>query len=109
MITGFNTDVKRRTTVFHVQTEDKGSKNPVIETLVYKGGEILGAKRLNYADKVKDRSDEKTILALMEEQHNAVIASVKEGRYDPQPLPISEDLTIDGLVLEFLEKRSPPA
>ena len=40
VITGFNTDVKYRGTVYHVQTEDKGAANPLIETLIYKGGEI---------------------------------------------------------------------
>ena len=53
MITGFNTDVKYRGVVYHVQTEDKGTANPLIETLIYKGGEILGSRRLPYADVVK--------------------------------------------------------
>jgi hypothetical protein len=43
VITGFNTDVKYRGVVYHVQTEDKGTQNPLIETLIYKGGEILGS------------------------------------------------------------------
>ena len=44
MITGFNTDVKYKGVVYHVQTEDKGTANPLIETLIYKGGEILGSR-----------------------------------------------------------------
>ena len=39
MITGFNSDVKYRGLVYHVQTEDKGKVNPLIETLIYRGGE----------------------------------------------------------------------
>mgnify|MGYP001768423458 CR=1 FL=1 len=35
MIVGFNTDIKYRNEVFHIQTEDKGANNPLIETLVY--------------------------------------------------------------------------
>src|SRR4051794_22707590 len=35
MITGYNTDVRYRERVFHVQTEDKGLQNPSIETVVY--------------------------------------------------------------------------
>ena len=54
MITGFNTDVKYRGTVYHVQTEDKGQQNPLIETLVYKKGEILASRRLPYADIIAD-------------------------------------------------------
>jgi non-ribosomal peptide synthetase component F len=56
VITGFNTDVKYRGVVYHVQTEDKVTTNPLIETLVYKGGEILGSRRLPYAELVKDRA-----------------------------------------------------
>jgi len=41
VITGFNTDIKHGERVFHVQTEDRGLTNPVIESLVYVGGEIL--------------------------------------------------------------------
>ena len=41
VITGFNSDVKYRGLVYHVQTEDKGQVNPLIETLIYRGGEIL--------------------------------------------------------------------
>jgi len=50
MVTGFNTDVKHDGRVYHVQTEDKGLQNPIIETLIYMGGEILAARRTSYAD-----------------------------------------------------------
>ncbi len=45
MITGFNTDVEYEGRVFHVQTEDKGRTNPVVESLVYSGGEIVASRR----------------------------------------------------------------
>ena len=76
MITGFNTDVKHRGVVYHVQTEDKGTSNPMIETLIYKGGEILGSRRLPYADLVK-RGDEPAITRLMEDQHKGMLLEVK--------------------------------
>src|ERR1019366_7225907 len=52
VITGFNTDVKHDTKVFHVQTEDRGLANPVVESLVYVGGEILLSKKSPYSDPV---------------------------------------------------------
>ena len=82
MITGFNTDVKHRGVVYHVQTEDKGTANPMIETLIYKGGEILGSRRLPYANLAKV-GDEPAITKLMEDQHKAMIIEVKRGRFDP--------------------------
>src|SRR5207302_7393445 len=50
VITGFNTDVKHKSRVFHIQTEDKGDANPCVESLVYVGGEILATKRTSYAE-----------------------------------------------------------
>ena len=50
MITGFNTDITCEGQVFHIQTEDKGLANPIIETLVYTGGEIVCARKSSYAE-----------------------------------------------------------
>ena len=106
VITGFNTDVKYRGVVYHVQTEDKGTSNPLIETLIYKGGEILGSRRLPYGDVVKDGS-ETAITKLMEDQHKNIIMEVKRGRYDPEGAStVMEDLSLDELVLAYLAARA---
>src|SRR6185295_7695368 len=103
MITGFNTDVKYRGVVYHVQTEDKGTANPLIETLVYKGGEILGSRRLPYGELVKDRSDETSITKLMEDQHKGMLLEVKRGRFEPaSDRTVIEDLSLDEIVLAYL-------
>ncbi len=107
MITGFNTDVNYRGTVYHVQTEDKGTTNPLIETLVYKGGEILGSRRLPYAELVKDRSDETAITKLMEDQHKGMLLEVKRGRFEPSSdRTMIEDLSLDEIVLAYLAARA---
>lgn len=83
MITGFNTDIKHHDKVYHIQTEDKGLQNPYIESLVYVGGEILASKKTSYADQIAQRGfDEKSISALMEQQHKTMIAAIKRGRLD---------------------------
>ena len=97
---------KYRGVVYHVQTEDKGTSNPLIETLIYKGGEILGSRRLPYADVVKDGS-EAAITKLMEDQHKSVIMEVKRGKYDPEGAStVMEDLSLDELVLAYLAARA---
>ena len=109
MITGFNTDVKYKGVVYHVQTEDKGQANPLIETLIYKGGEILGSRRLPYSDLVKGPADEATITRLMEDQHKGMIMEVKRGRFEPQGATehtLMEDLSLDELVLTYLAARA---
>ena len=82
MITGFNTDVKHKNRVFHIQTEDKGEANPYVESLVYVGGEILATKRTSYAEVIKDGRDDHAVQDLMEQQHRTMIAAIQRGRFD---------------------------
>ncbi len=106
MITGFNTDVKHRGLVYHVQTEDKGHDNPLIETLIYRGGEILASRRLPYSEIVRGTDAEKTISRLMDEQHKAMILEVKSGKFAPAEEPSNEDLSLDEIVLAYLAARA---
>jgi hypothetical protein len=82
VITGYNTDVKHKTRVFHIQTEDKGESSPYIESLVYVGGQILATRKTSYADVVKNGRDDKAIQELMEQQHRTMIAAIQRGRFD---------------------------
>ena len=59
MISGFNTDVDHDGTVFHVQTEDKGRANPVIESLVFVGGQVVVSKRDEYAEMLEEVADDR--------------------------------------------------
>jgi hypothetical protein len=106
MVTGFNTDVKYQGVVYHVQTEDKGPQNPMIETLIYKGGEILGTRRLPYGDLLTGGDDEPMIAKMMEDQHKAVMIDVKRGKYaPPDQRTVIEDLSLDEIVLAYLASR----
>jgi hypothetical protein len=110
VITGFNTDVKYRGVVYHVQTEDKGTANPLIETLIYKGGEILASRRLPYADLIKAPDDEAAITKLMEDQHKGMILEIKRGKFDPAgDRTVLEDLSLDEIVLAYLAARATSA
>ena len=82
MITGYNTDVRHGEVVFHVQTEDKGTSNPFIESLVYVGGQVLASKRASYADLLAEGKDEKDIVTLMDHQHRTMIAAIRHGKLD---------------------------
>ncbi|MDX1644699.1 MAG: hypothetical protein R3244_10115 [Thermoanaerobaculia bacterium] len=84
MLSGFNTDVQHQGTVYHVQTEDKGRGNPVIESLVYVGGRVVVSKREEYADLVAGNGDDSAIAERMERQHRVLVAAIKSGRFDEQ-------------------------
>ncbi len=111
MITGYNTDVRHGTRVFHVQTEDKGISNPRIETLIYVGGEILDSYRSSYEDLLSDGPvSEPVIQSRMDEQHKAIIRDIKNGKYDTTPADISErqafnDRPLDQAILEYLQQE----
>lgn len=109
MVTGFNTDVKYKGVTYHVQTEDKGPTTPMVLTLIYKGGEILGAKRFHYKD-VPEAQDDKGLAKVMEDIHAATMNEVKQGRYAPQDdKTVIEDLSLDQLVLAYLASRAAAA
>jgi hypothetical protein len=102
VITGFNTDIKHGERVFHVQTEDRGALNPMVESLVYVGGEILLSKKSPYLDVIQNgRIDEQAVRQIMDAQHRLIIEAIKRGRFDganpggPAPLldAIDEALT----------------
>ena len=111
MITGFNTDVQHDGRVFHVQTEDKGLENPVMETLVYTGGEIVTSRRGSYAVFATDpRCTEMEIARRMEAQHQSVIREILSGRLDPEgPKPFGYNIitnrALDEVVLDFLSHQ----
>lgn len=124
MITGYNTDVRHREAVFHVQTEDKGSENPFIESLVYVGGQVLAAKRASYADLLASGQGQRSVVELMERQHRTVIAAIKNGRFDGKLRALLEarkgqpgtaaaeaavadaERTLDQVILEYLTNEA---
>jgi len=105
MITGFNTDIKHKTKVYHVQTEDKGRENPKIETLVYLGGEILDSTKVAYRN--DPPLSEESISERMETQHKRVIRNIKIGKYDDPGEDNWElgDHSLDEAVLSYLAEN----
>ena len=111
MITGFNTDVQYEGRVFHVQTEDKGLDNPIVESLVYTGGEIITSRKTSYTDLARSPEYSETEVARrMESQHQAIIREILSGRFDPDgPKPFGYNIitnrALDEVVLDFLSRE----
>lgn len=79
VLTGFNTDITHSGTTYHVQTEDKGRSNPLVESLVYTSGEILYTRRTPYDDLVEQDVDREAVATLMERQHRSIVDAVQSG------------------------------
>jgi len=111
MITGFNTDVEYENRVFHVQTEDRGLGNPVVESLVYTAGEIITSVKSSYGDLLKSPDYTEAELARrMESQHQQLIREIMSGRFDPDgPRPFGYNIvtnrSLDEVALEFLARE----
>jgi len=82
VLTGYNTDIEHAGTTYHVQTEDKGRSNPIVESLVYARGEILYSRRTSYRDLVEEKVEADAIASLMERQHQTIVEAIKRGRLE---------------------------
>jgi hypothetical protein len=106
MITGFNTDVKFGDTVYHVQTEDKGFKNPLILSLIYVKGTILDAFRTRYEEFLDSgRFREALLQKILECQHRQIVGAIKRGKY--QKGMILEDYVEGDFVFRFNSVAEP--
>ena len=104
VITGFNTDVKFRGVVYHVQTEDKGPqiRRQLRDPHLQGRRDPLASRRSPDGDVVADPADEAAITKLMEDQHKGMMMEVKRGKYEPaSERTILEDLSLDEIVLAY--------
>ena len=108
MFTGYNSEVELDGEAFHVQTEDKGLDNPVVESFVYRGGQVVASVLTSYAD-LADSPDytHKRIQRRMQEQHQSLIEDLRGGRLEAEPTvrrkALDRILDSDNLVEEYVE------
>jgi hypothetical protein len=80
MLFGHNTNVKAGETTYHVQTEDRGTSNALIDTTVYFSGRVLHRRTNNYFDLLPLNPDREQALKLrLDEQHRAVVEELRSG------------------------------
>jgi septum formation inhibitor-activating ATPase MinD len=82
MIPGFNHNIRYRGVLYHIQTEDSGIENPVVTTLLYRGGTILSSKRTSYSDIVNSDKMEEVVREIMKEQHKLMLFDLKNGVFE---------------------------
>ena len=108
MFTGYNSDVEFDGKSFHVQTEDKGLDNPVVESRVYNGGQVVASVLTSYAD-LADSPDyaRERIQRRMQEQHQSLIEDLQTGRLEAEPTvrrkALARVLDPDNLIEEYVD------
>lgn len=106
---GYNTNVRYKDRVFHVQTEDSGVARPhVITHLFADGGRIIKSVKRAYANVLDEPDLIARVKKLMQEQHKAMLLALRAGTYnvaigfdtapaeapvamEPEPEPLSDD------------------
>ncbi len=77
-VLGYNTNLKYRGLVFHVQTEDSGVANPHIFTHLFFEGTILHTRKTVY----EVASSVETVKGLMQAQQKAVLKELTKAKFD---------------------------
>lgn len=84
MLTGFNTNIRHRGVLFHVQSEDSGRDHPHVITHLFHGGSIMASQKSSYSDRVEDDDLEGVVRGIMESQHKAVLKRLRAGEFDDE-------------------------
>jgi hypothetical protein len=82
MLSGFNTNIRHRGVLFHVQTEDSGKANPHVITHLFHGGNIMASEKREYSGQLEVDDLASVVKGLMEEQHKAMLHRLRSGRCD---------------------------
>lgn len=82
MLVGFNTNVRYKGNMYHVQTEDKGVKNPFIVTLIFNQGAIVYSKKTDYSDIINNPDFGSDLREMVKKQHKSVISGFVSGGFD---------------------------
>lgn len=92
MLFGHNTNVTIAGSVFHVQTEDRGIVNALIDTTVYCRGRVLHRRTNSYFDLLPLNADSEQALKLrLDDQHRTVVDELRSGALQlaPPPAPVA--------------------
>jgi hypothetical protein len=106
MFPGFNTNVPYKDRLFHIQTEDSGTQNPVITSLLYNQGAIIASKKASYSHLVGSEDCRAKVLQMMRAQHQGMVRDLLAGRYTgeapPEPPAEPEERDIDEIFLDYV-------
>ena len=82
-LVGYNTNVRHKGKLFHIQTEDSGISKPhVITHLFADGGRIVATRKTTYGEHVAAPDREDIVRRIMKDQHKAMFVALRDGVYD---------------------------
>jgi hypothetical protein len=82
-VLGYNTNVRHKGRLFHIQTEDSGVGHPhVITHLFADGGRIVASKKTAYAEHIGADNLPDFVKKLMQAQHKQMFIALRDGQFD---------------------------
>jgi hypothetical protein len=82
-LVGYNTNVRHKGKLYHIQTEDSGVSHPhVITHLFADGGRIIASRKTGYAEHLGAKELPGIVKKLMQEQHKAMFIELRDCVYD---------------------------
>ena len=82
-LVGHNDNLEHRGQIYHVQTEDSGSRRPnVITHLFADGGRIVTSTKTSYAELLDQPDQETKVRQLMRSQHRGMMDALRTGELD---------------------------
>ena len=80
---GYNNNIRHKSRVFHVQTEDSGVRHPhIITHLFMDGGRILKSIKTSYAEHLGAEKMADLVRLMMKDQHKSMLMALRDGQYD---------------------------
>jgi hypothetical protein len=106
---GYNTNVRHKGRLYHIQTEDSGVGHPhIITHLFADGGRIVASKKTGYAEHLGSSSLQETVKRLMQAQHKAMFIGLRDGLYDDNSVDATVDLTGTHPLVAVVEPAKQP-
>jgi hypothetical protein len=84
-LVGYNTNVRHKGKLYHIQTEDSGVNHPhVITHLFADGGRIIASRKTGYSAQLGAKDLQSIVKKLMQEQHKAMFIELRDCVYDEE-------------------------
>lgn len=102
-LVGYNTNVRHKGKLYHIQTEDSGIQHPhIITHLFADGGRIIASRKTSYAQHIGQADLQQIVKRLMQEQHKGMFIALRDCEFDepdaaespdaPEPAPAAQDV-----------------
>lgn len=104
---GYNTNVRHKGKLYHIQTEDSGVNRPhIITHLFADGGRIVASKKTSYTEHVGVDGYQAIVKKLMQDQHKAMFIALRDGVFDESEEQLAAKPETPSIDTEALERAA---